>query len=804
MIANALHSIKVSLDAGNYEATTNNLLLLKQLKYTEEDQLIKLFTKQSLTRVSKKQHNYITTKEIYDRVKVLPSCRFNTTKQVIQYESDVLTINTAMYKDQFDNMGKSALWDKYQVDDRAYDQDLLKKLSTYMLRDGGATEQYWYLFVGIEMLYGWNYDVVKTSSLEKLENWVQNDFKPTYDGDSVKYLQKFRLAVRKVLEWKEGMLEATMTVEEFALQIPIQGTSGAAYDPGGPRLQFDVHGVQIPAANNKFSKSAVLSQEQKIDRIKSYIKGKARVTNKVEHTPKQRLIISADYNSTEKMRYIDTWLQRWLHANPNSTLWLDKQQTRDLWLRFAKVGDEWAIPIDQSAFDHHVSLEMVVVMLEEIRSLIEKRAFGAGKSDLVEVMSTIIFMIYDTTVDYEDPITKRLHNLKYMSGILSGWQWTALLDTLANIAEKEVALEWLQDKQARVKMNFFNAQGDDQETRFSKLLDGLLYWGSLSTSGFEIHPTKNFFSKRHDEYLRRYSTKEGVNGYPARLINRMMWQYPGQQNTHIMREKITTICARWSKLCDRLRLERKRIVKYLIADARGAKLDKEMFNIIAFGTTLYGNLNFLKLNEESITEQRHIDSIPGTWKYHTKIVGAGYDKFKSKYGEDQMRELDDWIKQVCGLEDRNKSLGELKTQDTPIINENTQEDDISFVIKETGPIVKPKLNSGWYIYDIFAQNDTIMKRAFTNVELFTSLSNAPKSWTYDFILGKVTVPLPTMQGISEEGVSLLSVDYQNSIYKAMIRKKRKEDKWMRLCKYWLKAFPDVVKKEYDLPSMFIL
>lgn len=806
--------LQAALESEDFDQVHRYLLDIKRMRLKPsycDKELERIFCTQKLPSVAKYEQQLQTTtaEELYSRTKHIPSFRINKTDKVLDYGDNVaLSINAHLYKTIFNELNKSNLWIKYSIDNRLRDYHDIKAFSTYMLRDGGKTEPDWHLFVGIEMLYGWNYDVIKADCSEKIENWVQNDFHPTLNGSRSAYLTMFKAEVDKILHWRSGIDIPMPTVEEFSQQLPLHGTSGSAYDPGNQSVRAKVttvSGIPVGLDNNKYSKSAALTPENKARRILGKQKGRARVTNKVEHYPKQRLIISADYNSTEKMRYIDTFLVPWMTGNPDSTLWLRKEQVLELWLNFSEVDGIWNVPIDQSAFDHHVDMEMIIIMLTSIKQLIQDVVHdGQAKQEAEQVMDSLVYMFENTDIDYENPEGK-FKVYRFLSGILSGWQWTAFLDTLANIAESRVALRSLKDQGVSVSINNFNAQGDDQECKFRQLLDGLLYWSELTRSGFDIHPSKNFFSNRHDEYLRRYATKGGINGYPARMINRICWSYPGKSEPTKQVEKINTLIDRWEKLGHRLFASDSWIIKRIRIDLRGAKVDKTIAEILLFGDVVLGNRGF----KNSVLNRKwagwNVAQIPGTWKYHLEIDAPGYSKFAELYGQGQQREVKDWMLQVMNVSDRDKSGTELKTEtDVFASNELGVIEPKQFTIAADDRISRPDFLPGWQNCDLFGINKEVMERAFGPLDVYLSIWNAPKSWVYDYLAGKTRVSLPRIKGMSSEMISMLSTRYENSMVRAMMRKRKIDQKWLRLNQYYVSTLPSLIQRVVDMRRFFYM
>lgn len=727
-----------------------------------------------------------------------PNYRLDPSSLVTIYNDDpVLSINWHLYKQVLERASAGYLIDKYEIERRLTSFKELKELSTFALKNGPAIGNHWSLLVGLDMLHGWEMEMAQEDMSERIEAWVNNSFKPTLNGSAADYLTQFRLAVRETLNWKDGQQEQRITIEQFAANIPLTSTTGSAFDPNGTRLRVTVDDEEVKVSNNKFSKSAALSVANKVGRLTKHSPQKAKVSVKIESKGKVRLIISADYNSTIRMRFIDTWLTKWMASNPNSTLWQNKKQTLKMWTNFAQQGD-WNLPLDQSAFDHHVSKDMVMIMLDEIKLLITERC--NNNSELLTVMEVLIDSFNDLQIYYTDPNNNK-KAWQWRSGVLSGWQWTAFFDTLANVAEAKIALKTVSVKaNSDIKPIQFNAQGDDQLNKFKHLTDGLLYWFELMNSNFVIHPSKNFFSKIHNEYLRKYSEEDGINGYPARLINRMCWQYPGANEHFTVIEKLNQIWSRWEKLEERLKLPNGTLMKYRTGDYSRSKIDKRLIKAFSESSRVDGGKS-----DNPIGNGIKIETIPGTWQYHLTVHGKGFQQFKQIYGEYQERAIDDWILQVTGTEEATKKR-ELKSEPVEVLQEVETVMPLEyFLVRDDPGISKPQLKEeGWVSADIFQASDKLMEKLFPDVKNFLRWSNAPKSWAYDYILGTLRYPLPRVPRMSEEAVGLVFDQYKNSLDAAMVHKRTVPEKWRRLLVYTAYELPKILMARADLPAMFVL
>jgi hypothetical protein len=111
---------------------------------------------------------------------------------------------------------------------------------------------------------------------------------------------------------------------------------------------------------------------------------------------------------------------------------------------------------------------------------------------------------------------------EYEKGILSGWRWTAFLDTMYNRAMLETAARLVPD--AAILSS--NAQGDDTQVELRDVYGAHLVVAAYAALGFFVNPKKFFISRDRDEYLRQVYTQSFVAGYPARAINGILWRNP--------------------------------------------------------------------------------------------------------------------------------------------------------------------------------------------------------------------------------------------------------------------------------------
>jgi len=467
------------------------------------------------------------------------------------------------------------------------------------------------------------------------------------------------------------------------------------------------------------------------------------------------------------MRFVDTWLTKWMSGRDISTLYQSTKQTLQMWISAISNGKDWDVPVDQSKFDHKVTKAMVMIMLEEHKLLIQD--FCIDNKELLLAMDAIIFALDGGTAVWRDE-HNQMHEFAVSSGILSGWQWTAHFDTLANAAEYDVAITLVKEYMP-IAAKTRNFQGDDQLMRFATLREAVAYVCALRSFGFEIHVDKTFFSQHHNEYLRRYATNSTVNGYPARMITNLCWLYPGQAFLKDPVERMRAIVGSWRKLEERLQMQRNTLDDMVKRDLRGAKIPD------AFVSSYLNSPELLGGDKRGVDHNKHYmpKVVPVEEGNGYRVMGKGYADFRERFGTYQDRDMEAWfLKTVIKADPSNTVI---------MMEEKVCKDPLKFVLAPA--VVEPRtpLRQGFPPNVVFGGSNLFMHYAYPDVSSFIQLGRAPKSWIYDYLRGRVKSTVPFMPGLSVEMASLVWSIYEPSMVSAMYHKKTVPDKWERLNTY---------------------
>jgi hypothetical protein len=242
-----------------------------------------------------------------------------------------------------------------------------------------------------------------------------------------------------------------------------------------------------------------------------------RMFIKPDETAKIRTIITGDVATSLKMGYLDYFVQAALRdCDLLPITWGDSNRVREL-QRFARsTGNNHFVhmPVDQSSFDTNVSLDMVLTIVEW---LVRVAVDVGGGAEAARVGEALLFALDGGILETADG-----EKFEIERGVLSGWKWTALLDSLANYVQYTEVAEFM-----GVEAKTVLFQGDDVMLELSSFSDAVLIYEGYKAYGVVVNPAKFWISRTRDEFLRLVSDAGEVRGYPARSITGLLYLRPG-------------------------------------------------------------------------------------------------------------------------------------------------------------------------------------------------------------------------------------------------------------------------------------
>jgi len=418
--------------------------------------------------------------------------------------------------------------------------ELVKLVADCAFKGGYAFDKHWRFLAHIDKICDYKPVVSMEELVKELDFWNEPKLH-TWNGDEELFYEKFELAVDKVLDYRDKVLDTTnvIPIEEWVLNRTNWAKTGSAVsaEKYTPVVTFD--DVDYKAAKTKWSAAWFMDDERLLDMLKFH-RGYSKVIMKRE-TGKVRLVIGSNLELYLKMHYLsEMFIDQFFSGDERSTLWMNGDETMRFWEKVS-VFKGFAMPIDQGKFDQMQTRRMVLRLVMKLRDKLFKMGMGEHGVNvfnlvLQELSQSIIF----------DGRSQR----PWLNGVLSGLKWTALLDTLLNLITIEMAKMYCAEKGINVNPLMFCAQGDDDLLRFGTFVECIgVYW-AITSFGFNINPRKFFISRSRDEFLRRVIGPGLVTGYPARSVVALLWSNPVK--SEVEPTTATSLRNTWKLFADRL------------------------------------------------------------------------------------------------------------------------------------------------------------------------------------------------------------------------------------------------------------
>jgi len=194
------------------------------------------------------------------------------------------------------------------------------------------------------------------------------------------------------------------------------------------------------------------------------------------------------------------------------------------------------IPLDQSHFDWQQNMRMIEAFCDVTKEFIQDRADGPHVHELLDMMDRIKIGLTHpgskVTLGDKNMKGKNAYyvEIDVKGGVLSGWRWTALMDTVFNWGEMYCAKTLLRQQGMGTVTSNVIAQGDDDavETPGAGQAAGLVE--AYRVMNFEVNPSKFFVDWVRDEYLRQVAEPGLVSGYLIRGVNSILWRNPSSKD----------------------------------------------------------------------------------------------------------------------------------------------------------------------------------------------------------------------------------------------------------------------------------
>lgn len=242
---------------------------------------------------------------------------------------------------------------------------------------------------------------------------------------------------------------------------------------------------------------------------------------------KIRPVVKTGNEVNRKMNYLSSVLEVGLHGSPLSTLFAGEKGNELIdygLIRASRNNSLWKVPLDQGGFDQHQSKPSIERIFRAIGRTVIKRV---AHPDITATWTAL----YESLFSKGARVILGNKEWVWQNGLPSGWRWTAILDTLLNIASFRVIKRVAAARLGRqIYIGDFHAQGDDVIFTATDLHAIQLIIDTYGKIGYEVHPMKTYISRTRGEFLRRSYEPEGVTGYLARSLLNIRYKNPIQSS----------------------------------------------------------------------------------------------------------------------------------------------------------------------------------------------------------------------------------------------------------------------------------
>jgi hypothetical protein len=390
-----------------------------------------------------------------------------------------------------------------------------------------ANIPYWNYLEGLERCGG--YQDTKGSEFDQdVREWVSEKPKPPW------FMRRFKESLKTVISrMSQGRNVEYISPIDWVIKAEEWITSGSIDVKLG-----EYAGMKIP--KTKTAAAFVLTKRQLYNLLEQWKSGYNKAVPKRELS-KVRAIIAGDFSTYLKMAYISHWIEEDMRGSELSTLTMNTEQTLQMWYKLSKSLPELRFPLDQGSFDQNISAEMIIETIKALRDFYVVREPTLGiwfKKVLYAVRHGQIELDNGSVIPWE-------------GGVLSGWRWTALLDTIINLAQVESARDEYIDRYGVDPLEQVIAQGDDDQMtiRSYSFIDFILKY--YEQAGFEVNPNKMYIATERDDFLRKTILKDSVSGPPARAVNALIWADPSKRIFDRGMDRIESTVNNWMTLIGR-------------------------------------------------------------------------------------------------------------------------------------------------------------------------------------------------------------------------------------------------------------
>lgn len=472
----------------------------------------------------------------------------------------------------------------------------------------------WMFYVDVHLLT--DYLPVKIEALtQDVKDWVTGDIEHSLGGSTTLFDKYFREGVRTFFNNCVGPEPDQISSDDF-LKDPMYYARVGVSD--GPRITMVADGKLVKAKRSKWASFLSMTRSELRRLLFGRTKWQHGKAFAKREKGKIRAVITVDDETYIQMSFVSQWIEAKLRSHPNTPLFYNSRQMMDLFYSLAQDKGGVRNPIDQKEFDHRVTLKMVNTALLEMKEYIKKDCSWTNKNELIAVMCILIRRLSNGTITLPDGgevvITK---------GVLSGWRWTSLIDSIVNAAEVYAFAKLMKDHGIAQPINNFVSFGDDVATGFNDFGRAIVFNTTYQRTNFIVNPKKTFLSPvapgkpTVDEFLRLVCTQDQVLGYSARAVASLIYRNPTNPNPPPGTSRIREMADNWNLVFSRNKEDASsNLTSMMISDISKANRIsfKDTYDILHTPSTFGGcGLTPYTNDMKQVESPKPIVH----WKYHT-------------------------------------------------------------------------------------------------------------------------------------------------------------------------------------------
>jgi hypothetical protein len=313
----------------------------------------------------------------------------------------------------------------------------------------------------------------------------------------------------------------------------------------GPRLTVVAEdGKEVRALKTKWNTALAITAEEMKKMMITSQKCQDRVFIKTQETTKWRSLVNSNWELFAQMNWILELLKAIVVSHPNTPLLTDSVKVDLNMVDFGEALKRggWGVSLDQSSFDHEVESGVRTAAIEYLLNFVGRWCPLEDRDNYETISKNIKIAIATARVEIAPDVW-----ISEVSGIPSGWAWTALLDTVVNFAQFWSVHLWT----AELGLNTWGVVepqmfGDDIAAIVAEQQEAIWLVATYQGLKYKATPTKISVNREFVEFLRLVIRQMASKGYLTRLITSMCIEQPGGSMT----VDISGKAREWVSKCD--------------------------------------------------------------------------------------------------------------------------------------------------------------------------------------------------------------------------------------------------------------